>query len=141
MKSNIAKYIVIVIISLLYFGSMNAQENSIKDCANLLNSGFVSDGQEYKAKLDENNKSTFYTTFYGGSQYRIIACSDIETYPLILSVYDTEKNLLFCNKNFDYAPYWNFTFTSTIDCIIEMEFKAETHLKDEVMLLIGFKEK
>jgi hypothetical protein len=141
MKSYIAKYFVIFIISLIYSNFLIAQENSIKNCANLLNSGFVSDGQEYKAKLDENNKSTFYTTFYGGSQYRIIACSDIVDYPLLLSVYDTEKNLLFCNKNFDYTSFWNFTFTSTIDCIIEIEFKTETLLKDEVMLLIGFKEK
>jgi hypothetical protein len=141
MKSSIAKYLFIFIIGLNYCNSLNAQESSIKNCADFLNSGFVSDGQEYKAKLDENNKSTFYTTFYGGSQYRIIACSNIKDYPLILSVYDTEKNLLFCNKNYDHTPFWNFTFTSTIDCIIEMEFNTETLLKDEVMLLIGFKEK
>ncbi len=141
MKSYFAKYIVIFTISLIYSNSIIGQENSIKDCSKFLNSGFVSDGQEYKAKLDENNKSTFYTTFFGGSQYRIIACSDIENYPLILSVFDTEKNLLFCNKKYDYTPFWNFTFTSTIDCIIEIEFKSETLLKNEVMLLIGFKEK
>jgi len=141
MKSYFAKYLIIFIISLIYSNSLIGQENSIKDCTKLLNSGFVSDGQEYIAKLDENNKSTFYTTFYGGSQYRIIACSDIENYPLIFSVFDTEKNLLFCNKNFDYTSFWNFTFISTIDCIIEIEFKSETLLKNEVMLLIGFKEK
>ena len=33
------------------------------------------------------------------------------------------------------------SITSTIDCIIELEFDTETLLKDEVMLLIGFKEK
>ncbi|NOQ27678.1 MAG: hypothetical protein GQ564_20125 [Bacteroidales bacterium] len=141
MKSYFAKYLIIFIISSIFSNSLIGQENSIKDCYKFLNSGFVSDGQEYKAILDENNKSAFYTTFYGGSQYRIIACSDIENYPLILSVFDTEKNLLFCNKNYDYTPFWNFTFTSTIDCIIEIEFKAETLLKDEVILLIGFKEK
>lgn len=141
MKSYFAKYFVIFISCFIYSNSLIGQANSLKDCSNFLNSGFVSDGQEYKAKLDENNKSTFYTTFYGGSQYRVIACSDIENYPLIFSVFDTEKNLLFCNKNYDYTPFWNFTFTSTIDCIIEIEFKSETLLKDEVMLLIGFKEK
>lgn len=141
MKSYFAKYLIIFIISSIYSNSLIGQENSLKDCSKFLNSGFVSDGQEYKAKLDENNKSAFYTTFFGGSQYRIIACSDIANYPLILSVFDTEKNLLFCNENYDYTPFWNFTFTSTIDCIIEIEFKSETLLKDEVMLLIGFKEK
>ncbi|MDA3953891.1 MAG: hypothetical protein PF485_09605 [Bacteroidales bacterium] len=141
MKSHIVKYFIIFIISFLYSNLTIGQSSTIENCANFLNSGFVSDGQEYKANLDENNKSTFYTTFYGGSQYRIIACSNIKDIPLIFSVYDTEKNILFCNKNFDYTPFWNFSFTSTIDCIIEMEFKSETLLKDEVMLLIGFKEK
>ena len=118
-----------------------AQENSKSNCYDLLNSGYVSDGQEYIAKLDENNIAKFYTTFYGGSQYRIIGCTDITQFPLILTVYDTEKNLLFCNKDHDYTPFWNFTFASTIDCIIEIEFDTEPMIKDEVILLIGFKEK
>lgn len=117
-----------------------SQENTITNCINLINSGYVSDGQEYKAKLDENNKARFYTTFYGGSHYRIVGCSNITYTPLILSVYDTEKNLLFCNKDYNYIPYWNFKFTSTINCIIEIEFDKEKQIKDEVMLLIGFKE-
>lgn len=116
-------------------------QNNLANCSDYLTSGFVSDGQEYKAKLDENNKAKFYTTFYGGSQYRLIACGEITDYPLVFSVFDTEKNLLFCNNENEYTPYWNFTFTSTIDCIIEFEYDVEKPLKNEVMLLIGFKEK
>ena len=140
MKST-TYYIILLILALMPFNILNAQDNLTKTCNNFLNEGYVSDGQEYKAKLDENNKAKFYATFYGGSKYRLIGCTDIKTYPLILSVFDTEKNLLFCNKDYDYTPYWHFTFTSTIDCIIELEFDAEKHIKKEVMLLIGFKEK
>jgi len=138
---KILKHIALTIISTLIAWSANSQEISIKSCDNLLNSGFVSDGQEYIAKPDENNKATFHATFYGGSNYRVVACSDVEEIPLILTVYDTEKNLLFCNKSYDYTSYWNFTFTSTIDCIIEIEFDHEILIQNEVMLLIGFKEK
>jgi len=141
MKSIYIKYITLFISGLLFTNILIGQENTTKNCADFLTSGFVSDGQEYIAKLDENNKAKFYTTFYGGSQYRIIGCSDIQDYPLILSVYDTDKNLLFCNTDHDYIPFWNFTFTSTIDCLIEIEFDSENHLKHEVKLLIGFKEK
>ena len=141
MKFLSLKYIFILTIGLLLSKYTLSQQNSIKNCDSYLGSGFVSDGQEYKAKLDENNKAKFYTTFYGGSQYRLVACSNIEKYPLIMSLYDTEKNLLFCNKDHDYTPFWNFTFTSTIDCIVELEFDTEEQLTDEVMLLIGFKEK
>lgn len=132
---------VLLLASILICFQLNAQENSKANCATLLNEGYVSDGQEYIAKLDENNVAKFYTTFYGGSKYRIIGCSDIKDFPLILTVYDTEKNLLFCNKDHNYTAYWNFTFTSTIDCIIEIEFESEQMLKQEVLLLIGFKEK
>lgn len=141
MNSSYLKYIFLLVISCIFIKTANSQENSLKNCDNYLGSGFVSDGQEYIAKLDENNRANFYTTFYGGSQYRLIACTDIEKYPLIMSLYDTEKNLLFCNLDHNYTPYWNFTFTSTIDCIIELEFDTEKQLTDEVMLLIGFKEK
>jgi len=139
--SKILKYIALIIITTLIVSSAKSQENSIKSCDSFLNSGYVSDGQEYIAKPDENNKAQFLTTFYGGSQYRIVACSDVKEIPLILTVFDTEKNLLFCNKSYDYTPYWNFTFTSTIDCIIEIEFDNEILIQNEVMLLIGFKEK
>lgn len=141
MNSFNFKYIFIFVIGMLFFNVTCAQKKSSFDCDKYLDSGFVSDGQEYIAKPDENNKAKFYTTFYGGSHYRLIACSNIEKYPLIMSLYDTEKNLLYCNLDHNYSPYWNFTFTSTIDCIIELEFDTEEQLTDEVMLLIGFKEK
>jgi len=141
MRSKLTKYILFSIFTLSISSYLSAQDNSIKNCSNYLNSGYVSDGQEYVAKLDENNIAKFYTTFYGGSHYRIIACSDIKDIPLILTVYDTEKNLLFNNSDYNNINYWNFTFTSTIDCIIEIEFDVDYQLNDEVMLLIGFKEK
>jgi hypothetical protein len=138
---KILKYISLFTFTALITWSANAQKNTLKSCDDFLNSGYVSDGQEYIAKPDENNKATFHTTFYGGSHYRVVACSDVEEIPLILTVFDTEKNLLFSNKSYDYTPYWNFTFTSTIDCIIEIEYDNEILIQNEVMLLIGFKEK
>jgi hypothetical protein len=140
MKFNLNK--VLFFIALIFFSIHALSQNSKSEsCAQLLTDGYVSDGQEYIAKLAENNVAKFYCTFYGGSYYRIIACSDIKEYPLILTVYDTEKNLLFCNKDYQYTSYWNFIFTSTIDCIVEIEFDSENWIKQEVKLLIGFKEK
>ncbi|MFC2096406.1 hypothetical protein ACFLQ3_01750 [Bacteroidota bacterium] len=141
MRSLYTKYVILLISGLSFWSTITAQENTTKNCADFLTSGFVSDGQEYIAKLDENNKAKFYTTFYGGSQYRLIGCTDVKDYSMRLSVYDIEKNLLFCNKDYDYVPFWNFSFTSTIDCLIEIELEAEIHLNNEVKLLIGFKEK
>ena len=141
MIHSIIKYPILILLFAIIYSNVDAQENSVKNCDQYFTSGFVSDGQEYHAKLDENNRARFYTTFYGGSHYRIIGCTNITDYPMVIKVYDKEKNLLFNNKDYNYSPYWDFTFTSTVDCIIEFEFETETKLKDEVMLLIGFKEK
>lgn len=127
---------------ILYSFSVKGQDNSISNCINLINTeGYVSDGQEYKAKVDENNKARFFTTFYGGSFYRIAVCTNLSQTKITITVFDTEKNPLYCNKDFDFIPFWNFKFTSTIDCIIEVQFDKSLVIKEEVLLLIGFKEK
>lgn len=113
---------------------------SLADCEVLLSPEYVSSGQEYFADLDKNNKATFHATFFAGEQYRIVACSNIQNHELIMEVYDTDKNLLFSNKEHDYIPYWNLVFTSTVECIIEVKVEAKEHIKKPVKLLIGFKD-
>jgi len=73
--------------------------------------------------------------------YRIIACSDIKDHKLIINIFDTEKNLLYSNINYDYIPFWNFSFTSTVECVIVIKVDAKETIKKPVKLLIGFKEK
>lgn len=138
---KLVKHIILILLLIIISTAGYSQLVENDNCSNLLTDGYVSDGQEYIAKLAENNVAKFYCTFYGGSYYRIIACSDIKDYQLHLTVYDNEKNLLFCNKDYDYTNYWNFIFGSTVDCIIEIEYESEKWLKEEVKLLIGFKEK
>jgi len=139
-KKSFMQYILILLICGVTISKTNAQDNSLENCENLLEE-YISDGQEYIARLDENNRARFYCTFFGGSHYRIAACSDIKDIPLKMTIYDTEKNLLFNNTDYNYSPFWNFTFISTIDCIIEIEYETDKNLQNEVMLLIGFKEK
>ncbi|OFX88574.1 MAG: hypothetical protein A2W99_09245 [Bacteroidetes bacterium GWF2_33_16] len=142
MKFIVKGLLISTLIIFIFSNRAKSQNNSLNNCINLINTeGYVSDGQEYKTKVDENNKARFLTTFYGGSYYRIAACSNATNSKVTITVFDTEKNPLFCNKDFNYIPYWNFKFTSTIDCIVEVEFEKGVLIKDEVMLLIGFKEK
>ena len=114
-------YKILILLILSFFcNSSFAQENTTAECENLMDSGYISDGKKHVAKLDLKNKAQFYTTFYGGSSYRIIGCTDVKDHKLIITVFDTERNILFCNKDHDYIPYWNFAFTSTLDCIIDI---------------------
>lgn len=136
------KYILFVLQFFVFFSaySQYSDTNSLTDCEVLLSPEYISSGQEYLADLDKNNKATFHATFFSGNKYRIVGCTSIQNHKLIIEVYDTDKNLLFSNKNHNYIQYWNLVFTSTVECIIELKIDADKHIKKPVKLLIGFNE-
>ncbi len=143
MKIHYVKYI-LFLAPLFFLHSVYSQDsisNSLADCEVLLSPGYISNGQEYFADLDKNNKATFHVTFFAGNKYRIVGCTSIQNYKLIMEVFDTDKNLLFSNRNHEYIQYWNLVFTSTVECIIELKIDADKHIKKPVKLLIGFSEK
>lgn len=108
-------------------------------CTQYIIPPYVSDGQQYKALLSQGETAEFYTTFYGGSTYRVVGCSGLSEGSLIFSVYDKNRNLLFTNEDHQNSPYWNFKFESTVDCIIEARLD-ETEKTGFSILLIGFKQ-
>lgn len=109
-------------------------------CKQNFPSQYISDGQEYCAPLKSDQKIEFKTTFFGNNQYRLVACTNITGGDLVFSVFDTDKNLLFSNENYDYSPYWNFSFTSTVTCIIQVDVKQNKFKPGYVMMLIGYKQ-
>ena len=110
-----------------------------KECEKYLQLPFISDGHDYSIDLNRDAKGEFKTTFYGGSTYRVITCSNLTQGKVIFTIYDTDKNRLFSNKDFNYTPYWDFVFRSTIDCIIEVKLESKTVKSAQVKLIIGFK--
>lgn len=113
---------------------------SRKDCRVFLTKDFISDEQEYKADFNEQNKAYFHSTFFGNTTYRIVACSD-QTEIVKFSVSDHQGNLIFSNENYNYAPFWDFKFEHTVDCVITIELidSSETNFDATALLLIGFK--
>ena len=111
-------------------------------CAKHLESQFISDGQQYKALLMNTDETAeFHTTLYGGSIYRIAACSGLSDGNLVFSVYDTERNLLYTNKDYKNAPWWDFKINNTLDCIIEAKLNGEAGASSgRAVILIGFKQ-
>ena len=100
---------------------------------------FISDGQTYRALLLSEEVAEFHTTFYGGTIYRIAACSGLDEGNLIFRVYDQERNLLFSNSEFANSPYWDFKISSTLNCIIEAQLDPTAAESGCAVLLIGFK--
>lgn len=123
----------------LPLAAQDVPNNSLDSCGKLMSRGYVPDGQDYKARLNKNNRARFHTIFYSGNRYCLAACSNITDKPLVMKVYDSERNLLFDNRKHGYTPMWHLDFASTVSCVVEIEVEAEKHYDELVKLLIGFK--
>jgi hypothetical protein len=142
MKKGILK-LVFIVGCVLTINSATAQisDTIASACARHLENQFISDGQQYRALLMNTDETAeFHSTLYGGSTYRIAACSGLTDGNLVFSVYDNERNLLFTNSEFKNAPYWDFKIKNTLDCIIEARLSTGSEGSGRAVLLIGFKQ-
>jgi hypothetical protein len=122
----------------------NAQCDTIASiCAKHIISSFISDGQEYRSLLlNSEEYAEFHTTFFGETTYRLAACSGRSDGNLIFSIYDTERHLLFSNRNQQNAPYWDFKVKSSLEVIIEAQLDGTKNPGSGcAVILIGFKQK
>lgn len=128
----------ILILSIAY--KANAQCDTIASvCVKHLTAKYVSDGQQYRALLLNKEVAEFNATFFGGTTYRIAACTGLKDGNLEFSIFDKQRNLLFSNIEHKNAPYWDFKFVSTIDCTIEAQLIDQNAPSGCAVLLIGFK--
>ncbi|MEN8121801.1 MAG: hypothetical protein ABFS35_15730 [Bacteroidota bacterium] len=129
--------LVLITFKIEVFGQVDTQ---IKFCSLNLTNEYVSDGQQYISLLNGDEIAEFRATFYGGSTYRVAACSGLTNGNIIFSVYDRDRNELFSNRNYKNSPYWDFKFTSTMECIIEAQLDPKGPESGFAILLIGFKQ-
>lgn len=145
------KLVTLVIFAVLYSKTILSQscDSLANICKSYLNmpakndskSLFISDGQTYRAFLDEDQTAEFTTTFYGGSTYRIATSAGTKDNYVIFEIYDKENHLLFSNSDYKNAPYWDFKVESTIDIRIEARLDSNKKSSGCTVLLIGFKQK
>jgi hypothetical protein len=137
---KLAYYIITLLLFLSFQHKIFAQADTlVQFCAKNLTTEYISDGQQYIALLNGDEIAEFRITFYGQSTYRIAACSGLTQGNLIFTVYDRERNELFSNRNYKNAPYWDFKFTATMQCIIEAQLDPKGPQSGFAILLIGFK--
>ena len=142
MKKGLLK-LAVVVCGFLITNTASAQiaDTVANSCARHLQNQFISDGQQYRALLmNADETAEFHTTLYGGTLYRIAACSGLSDGNLVFSVYDTQHNLLFSNKDYKNAPYWDFKIVSTLDCVIEARLDGTAQGSGRAVILIGFKQ-
>jgi hypothetical protein len=136
--------ILLVTCSLLILFNIDAKSQAdtlLSFCSKHLPSPYLSDGQQYKALLNGDETAEYHATFYGGTTYRIVACCGVNDGNLIFTLFDKDRHELFSNKSYKNAPYWDFKFKSTIDCIIEAQLDPQGPASGFAIILIGFKQK
>ncbi len=126
--------------ALLGGGMVQAQCDTIATlCEKNITAQYIPDGQFYRALLREDDMAEFNLTLFGGTTYRVAACSGMSDGNLIFSVYDKEHNLLFSNKEHNNDPYWDLVVENTLDVIINAELDPAKANSGCAVLLIGFK--
>lgn len=123
-------------------GAANAQSicGPIADrCEKHISEAYIPDGQFYRALLQGDDLAEFGLTLFGGTTYRVAACSGDSDGLLVFNVYDKERNLLFSNSAHGNAPYWDLAVANTIDVTIEASLDASKAGSGCAVMLIGFK--
>ncbi len=119
----------------------NAQADTlIQFCKNYMTKGYVSDGQHYMALLNKGELAEFKTTFYPGVLYRVATSCGLEHGNVGFTVFDSKHHEIFSNQDNGNVPYWDFSFGSTMDCIIEAQIISEKLNSGVLILMIGFKQ-
>jgi hypothetical protein len=108
-------------------------------CQKHITDDYLSDGQHYRALLLTDQIAEFNATLYGGTTYRVSACSGTQDGNLLFSVFDKDRNLIFKNIEHLNAPYWDFQLESSMDVIIEAELDPIAGNSGCAVMLIGFK--
>jgi len=140
MKNIIYTFLMVFFVSTLSFSQ--DCEGILRACkANLKkkNNNFLSDGQVYTAFLDRE-KAEFKTTFFGGSTYRISASAGTSEDFVIFTIKDLKGNVIFTNKDYKNAPYWDFKIPVTLPVVIETELDMDKKITGCAVMLIGFKQ-
>ncbi len=131
---------IVLLLLVVSNNKINAQADTlIKFCQSNMGKEYVSDGQHYMALLSKGEVAEFRTTFYSGVTYRVAACCGLENGNVGFTIYDTERHEIFSNQKHDNVPYWDLSFKSTTDCIIEGQIISEKLQSGVLILLIGFK--
>lgn len=118
---------------------VNSQAEVIEaDCRGNFQHPYIVTNQPFKALLAGDEIAEFKLTLFSGTTYRISAGSAGNKY-IIFSVFDNNHNLLFTNKDYDNAPYWDFQVEGYMDCIVEAKLDNSIAQSGFAIIMTGFK--
>jgi|JFJP01.1.fsa_nt_gi hypothetical protein len=136
------KYLFLFFVFFIFCKSNNyaqSTDNLVQECEKYMQLPFIFDGQQYISPINGEFPVQFSLTFYGGVTYRVSVAANNPTGELIFTVFDKNRNILFSNKNYDYAPFWDFKINNTIDCVIELHVNEVLTQSATAVMRVGFK--
>ena len=94
--------------------------------------------------IGEDESAELVTTLFAGQDYRIILCIPSGLGNIEFTLSDIRGNVIFSNKDKNYAASWDFQVNSTEDYFIQLELVNSSPdptkpLKGCVAVLVGFK--
>jgi hypothetical protein len=107
---------------------------------------YTHDGNYHAAILVEGEEAELYKTFYSDMDYRLAICGEDKLPQVEFRVLDANKNVLYNNKDKDFARTWDFKLQSSQQLKIIVKVSSfnkpgETPASGCVAIMFGFKTK
>ncbi len=107
---------------------------------------YVHDGNYHAAVLVEGEEAELYKTFYSDMEYRVAVIGESKLPAVEFRIMDENKNVLYSNKDHNYAKTWDFKLESSKQ--LKLVLKVSTFNKPGdipasgcVAIMFGFKVK
>lgn len=137
------------ILSFLFVALVNISANgqcktfAKKECLPELGT-YIHDGNYHAAVLIEGEEAELYKTFYSDMEYRVAIVGESSLPAIEFTVIDADKNVLYSNKEHDYAKVWDFRLEASQQ--LKIIVKSTTFNKEGddpangcVAIMFGFK--
>ena len=128
-------------------GYVNAQCKAFakRECLPKLVS-YTHDGNYHAAVLVEGEEAELYKTFYSDMDYRVSIVGDEKLPDIEFRVLDSNKNVLYSNKDKNFAKTWDFKLQSSqqLKLIVKVSSfnqAGDTPASGCVAIMFGFKMK
>jgi hypothetical protein len=107
---------------------------------------YTHDGNYHAAVLVEGEEAELYKTFYSDMDYRVAICGEDKLPNIEFKVLDANKNVLYSNKDANYAKTWDFKLQSSqqfklVIKVSSFNQSGDTPASGCVSIMFGFKMK
>jgi hypothetical protein len=107
---------------------------------------YTHDGNYHAAILVEGEEAELYKTFYSDMEYRVSVCGEDKLPEVEFRVLDANKNVLYSNKDANFAKTWDFKLQSSQQLKLVVKVNSltkpgETPASGCVAIMFGFKVK